>query len=226
MQKRQTSVNPNAAADPVAGRIARALERDIVFGRLKPGQKLREEDLSERFAGSRHHVREALAHLQQVGIVSRERNRGAFVRSFSVNDVLEIYDIREMLQRQAALRIQLPVATEQIAALREIQADYEGAVRAEDVQRIHNANDVFHTELFRLCGNEQLTQLVKHFMDLTYVIRAHAFAESKRLEFSRRDHQIMIDLLRGRDSWALAQICVEHMQPSKQRYLAALRGNE
>jgi DNA-binding GntR family transcriptional regulator len=223
MQALSDPAEPNPAADPVAGKIARALEQDIGFGRLTPGQKLREENLSERFNASRHHVREALARLQQVGIVTHERNRGAFVRSFTLAEVMEIYDIREILQRQAALRIPLPVPEAAIDALSAIQAGYEAAVRGDDIQRIHTANDLFHTELFRLCGNEQLAQLVKHFMDLTYVIRAHSFREKGRLEHSRQHHQIMIDLLRGRDSWALAQICVDHMQPSKERYLLTLR---
>jgi len=54
------------------------------------------------------------------------------------------------------------------------------------------------------------------------VIRADSFAEASSLELSRCHHQLMIELLRGRDSWALAQLCVEHMQPSKERYLRAL----
>jgi len=210
------------AADQAAGKIARAMEQDIAFGRLRPGQKLPEEELSERFAASRHHVREALAQLQQSGIVMRERNRGAFVRSFTPADVLEIYEVREILQRQAALRIPLPASEAAITALQAIQTEHDAAVQAQDIQHIHRSNDLFHAELFRLCGNGQLAQLVKHYMDLTYVIRADSFAEASSLELSRCHHQLMIELLRGRDSWALAQLCVEHMQPSKERYLRAL----
>ena len=51
--------NETAPDDPLAAQIARALEEEIVFGRLKPGQKLREEELAERFAGSRHQARGA-----------------------------------------------------------------------------------------------------------------------------------------------------------------------
>src|SRR5207244_9999656 len=61
--------------DPTADQIARALEKDIVLGRLKPGEKLREEDLAVRFSASRHHVREGLARLERMGVVVKERNR-------------------------------------------------------------------------------------------------------------------------------------------------------
>ncbi len=222
MQELQTLTYSDPGADQVSERIARALEQDIACGRLRPGQKLREEELSGRFTASRHHIREALTRLQRAGVVVRERNRGASVRSFTARDLTEIYEIREILQRHAAFRIVLPAPAEAIAALETIHATYEAAVRANDIQAIHRANDRFHIALFRLCGNEQLANLIGYFMDLTYVIRADSFADPKYLEMSRQHHLLMIRLLGGRDPWALAQLCVEHIQPSKDRYLRAL----
>src|SRR5262245_10756611 len=192
---------PRVGPHPTSGQIARALERDIVFGRLKPGEKLREEELAERFAASRHHVREGLARLERIGIVVKERNRGVSVRRFSADEVREIYDIREILQRQAALRIRLPAEPAALQRLRAINDSYERAVDTGDFQRIHEANDIFHTELFRLCGNELLVQLVKSYMDLTYVIRGSSFSAPENLQNSRRHHRIMLDLLAGTDSW-------------------------
>jgi DNA-binding GntR family transcriptional regulator len=217
-----TISDPVGQADPIADRIARAIEQEIVFGRLRPGQKLREEELAERFAASRHHVREALVRLQRIGIVTKERNKGAVVRRFTADEVRQVYEVREILQRQAALRIPLPVERGAIARLEAIHVDYELAVRAGDLRGIHAANDRFHTELFGLCGNEVLVQLVKHYMDLTYAIRASAFSDPLSLETSRRDHEVMIRLLSSQDSWALSQICVDHIQPTKAQYLAAL----
>lgn len=59
-------------------------------------------------------------------------------------------------------------------------------------------------------------------MDLTYAIRATGFSVSENLGTSRRRHRIMIDLVRGKDSWALAQICVNHIRPIMTRYLEVL----
>jgi DNA-binding GntR family transcriptional regulator len=210
-------------ADPAAEQIARALEQDIVLGRLRPGEKLREEDLAERFSASRHHVREGLARLERIGIVLKARNRGVSVRRFTADEVRQIYEIREILQRQAALRISLPADSIVIERLAAINADYESAVDAGEFQRIHETNDLFHSELFRLCGNDLLLQLVKNYMDLTYAIRGSAFGDPENLETSRRHHRIMLNLLAGADSWALAQICVDHIQPTKAQYLAILR---
>ena len=209
--------------DPAAEHIARALEQDIVLGRVRPGEKLREEDLAERFSASRHQVREGLSRLERIGIVSKARNRGVSVRRFTADEVRQIYEIREILQRQAALRISLPVNPMVIQKLTVINADYEAAVEAGEFRRIHEANDLFHTELFRLCGNELLLQLVKNYMDLTYAIRGAAFGDPENLETSQRHHRIMLELLSGTDPWALAQICVDHIQPTKAQYLQILR---
>jgi DNA-binding GntR family transcriptional regulator len=213
--------SPAGDKDAVPDQIARELEEDIVFGNLRPGQKLPEEDLSERFSASRHQVREALALLARVGMVVKERNKGVRVRIFTAEEVHQIYDIREMLQRQAALRIPLPASRAAIGALEAIHAEYEKAVADGDFRRIHETNDRFHSELFRLCGNDMLWQLVKDFMELSYVVRANSF-NPEHLVIARREHRIMLDLLRTRDSWSLSQLCVDHIQYSREQYLAFL----
>jgi DNA-binding GntR family transcriptional regulator len=199
--------------------IAREIEEDIIFGRLEPGARLREEHLHHRFGGSRHFVRQALVRLERSGIVVRERNKGAAVRSFSAEEVLQIYEVREMLQRQAALRIPLPAPEEEIARIAAIHAEYERCADAGDLRGVHEANDRFHTALFGLCGNEYLLSLVKQYMDLTYAIRAKTLAEPAQLAVSRAHHALMMDYLGGRDPWALAELCVHHVRPSKDAYL-------
>ena len=214
---------PLAATDRAGDHIARSIERDIFRGRLRAGEKLREEDLAERFAASRHHIREALLRLSRVGIVVKERNRGAFVREFTADELRQIYEVREILQRQAALRIRLPADPEAIARLKRINEDYERAVEAGDFHRIHETNDRFHTELFGLCNNPLLVSLINLYMEMTYAVRGAGFGDPENLDKSRNHHRIMIRLLSGSDSWALAQICVDHIQLTKDQYLEELR---
>ena len=214
---------PEEAADPAAEQIARSIERDIFCGRLRPSQKLREEELAQRFGASRHHVREALVQLARVGIIVKERNRGASVRRFTVDEVRQIYEVREILQRQAAMRIQLPAEPAAIQRLARIDKDYERAIAAGEFHKIHETNDRFHAELFRLCNNDLLVSLIELYMEMTYAVRGAAFADRESLNKSRGHHRIMIQLLSGTDSWALAQLCVDHIQITKDQYLAGLR---
>lgn len=208
---------------PPDDEIADALEEEIIFGRLKPGERLREEALLDRFGHSRHFIRAALGRLEKMGIVVRTRNVGAAVRAFTVAEVEEIYEVREMVQRQAALRIRLPVSGEDIARIQAIQADYVRCVEAGDLRGIHASNDRFHLALFGLCGNAHLLALVKQYMDLTYIIRTNTFTDSDALQLSRFQHELMIDHLKGRDPWAFAELCVQHLRPNKNEYIRRLR---
>jgi DNA-binding GntR family transcriptional regulator len=219
-----SALGSKEAADPAAGQIARSIERDIFRGRLQPGEKLGEEELAERFGASRHHVREALVRLTRVGIIVKERNRGASVRRFTADEVRQIYEVREILQRQAALRIRLPAEPAAIERLARMNEDYERAVAAGELHEIHETNDRFHAEVFRLCDNDLLVSLIELYMEMTYAVRGAAFANRESLEKSQGHHRIMVQLLSGTDSWALAQLCVDHIQITKDRYLAGLRG--
>jgi len=202
--------------------IADALEEEIIFGRLKPGERLREEALLERFGHSRHFVRAAFAKLEKMGIVVRTRNVGATVRAFTVAEVEEVYEVREIIQRQAALRVRLPAAPEDVARIQAIQADYVRCVEAGDLRGIHASNDRFHLALFGLCGNAYLLALVRQYMDLTYVIRTNTFSDAAALAVSRSQHELMIELLQGRDAWAFTELCVQHLRPNKQEYIRRL----
>lgn len=200
--------------------IVALLEEDIIFGRLAPGARLTEDALMARFGASRHFIRQALVEMERRGVVGRERNVGAAVRSYSAEEVRQIYEVREMLTRQAMLMIALPAARERIAHLEALQEAYRDKVEKRDLRGIHEANDAFHLALFEACGNPYLVRTLTDYMGLTLPIRAKNLADADGLRLSINQHGIMIDLLRGRDRWALAQLCVDHMQPSKVDYLA------
>lgn len=199
--------------------VARALEEDVIFGRLAPGTRLTEDTLMSRFAVTRHFARQALVQLEAMGIVVRERNKGATVRTLTPRQVQEIYDVRELLQRQAALWIPLPAPQSLIDELAAIHEEHGRHVEAGYLRGVHEANDRFHLALFGACGNRQLVATIELYMRLSLPVRAHSMASSASLRISHEHHRLMIEMLKGRDNWVLAQLCVDHLQPSKHLYL-------
>jgi len=208
-----------SARDASQSDMVRRIEEDIIFGRFAPGSRLVEDVLMTHYGASRHFIRQALAQLERTGIVRREKNVGATVCSYSAEEVRQIYEVREMLTRQAALLIPLPAPEAFIDELRAVQQSYAQFAEAGDLRGIHETNDAFHVLLFSACGNPYLVKSLQDYMGLTLPMRAKNLADREGLETSRRQHDLMIELLRGRDSWALAQLCVAHMQPSKSDYL-------
>ena len=112
---------------------------------------------------------------------------------------------------------------EELAILQERYCSYADR---NDLRGIHDGNDAFHLALFSACGNPYLVQLLQDYMNLTLPMRAKNLADREGLQISRRQHDLMIELLKGRDSWALAQLCVEHMQYSKSDYLKRIAGDK
>lgn len=200
--------------------VRRCIEDDIIFGRLAPGTRLIEDMLMARYHASRHYVRQALVDLERSGIVRREKNVGATVRSYSPDEVRQIYEVREMLSRQAALNIPLPAPKALIDKLESIQAEYARHALAGDLRGLHETNDAFHLALFSGCGNPYLVGTLQEYMTLTLPMRAKNLADKEGLTLSIKQHAVMIELMRGTDSWALSQICVDHMQYSKLDYLS------
>jgi len=199
--------------------VVRALEEDIIFARLAPGTRLVEDALLARFPVSRHTIRQALYQLERLGVVTRERNKGAMVRSLHPAEVKQIYEVRELLQRQAALLIPLPASMALIDELMEIHRVYSAHVDSGYLRGIHEANDLFHLTMFGACGNDYLVASIKHYMRLSLPVRANSLANQEQLAVSRQHHWFMIEAMTKKDNWVLAQLCVDHLQPSKLAYM-------
>lgn len=207
------------ATIPDAG-VVRQLQADIIFGRIAPGSRLIEDTLMGRFGVSRHYVRQALDQLERRGLAMKERNKGFTVRSLTPQEVAKIYEVRELVQRQAALTIPLPAPADVIEKLRAINEELIQHMRAGDLSAVHEANDRFHLVKFAACSNEYLVATIEHYMQLSLPVRAKTLADPERLRESLAHHRLMIDMLQGRDNWVLAQLCVDHLQPSKRDYLS------
>ncbi|WP_246204524.1 GntR family transcriptional regulator [Devosia marina] len=200
-------------------KIVRALEEDIIFGRLAPGARLTEDSLLSRFPVTRHFVRQALVQLEQMGVVVRERNKGATVRSLTSDEVQQIYAVRELVQRQAALLIPLPAPQSLIDELLAIHKEHGEHIECGYLRGVHETNDRFHLTLFGACGNKYLVQTIELYMRYSLPVRANSMADRAALDISHSQHRLMIEMLAGRDNWVLAQLCVDHLQPSKRRYI-------
>ena len=88
---------------------------------------------------------------------------------------------------------------------------------------VHEANDEFHLTLFDACGNDYLVTSIASYMALSLPIRATTLGDAKSFQLSLQQHRTMITLLQGTDGWALSQLCVEHVFPSKWDYLQRLQ---
>lgn len=219
-----TVMAPMEADGPPPGAdLVRSLELDIMLGRFKPRERLVEDALMARFDAKRHVVRRALDELQRLGVVVREKNRGAAVRDFSTEEVEDVYELRELLQHAAAERLPLPGDAALLAGLVAIQRRHDAAVAANDLRAVDEVNDQFHATLFAACGNRQLAGAIAHYAQLGRAIRGYLMADPVALARLRDEHWAMIRAIETGDRDALLRLVREHIQPSKAAYLRVRR---
>jgi DNA-binding GntR family transcriptional regulator len=132
------------------------LRRDILSGRSDPGERLVEEQLTRRLGISRAPLREAMRLLAQQGLVEHIPRRGARVATLSDDDVRELYEVRDVLERHAVLS--MPPQPD-LTGLRAALEVMRKATEADDRLELANAHRRFHTEVVALCGNRQLADL-------------------------------------------------------------------
>lgn len=202
-----------------SAQVAAKLEEDIIFGRLLPGQRLIEDDLMERFAATRHVVRQALHLLSQMGIVSRQPYRGAVVRSFEPAEIDNIYSMRELLQGHAAETIRLPPTPATVRRLEEIHQQLSTAIKEKNLREIFYLNEAFHYTLFSECGNPYLLDSIQHFAWLSHAIRSYRLADPQLVQESHAEHRAILDAyIEGRRE-DLRLLCQSHIRPAKESYL-------
>jgi DNA-binding GntR family transcriptional regulator len=137
------------------------LRRDILSGRIDPGERLVEEQLTRRLGISRAPLREALRQLAQQGLVEHIPRRGARVATLSDDDVRELYEVRDVLERHAVTSI---AASADLTALRAALDVMRQATAADDRLELANAHRRFHVEVVRLGGNHQLAGMYESIL--------------------------------------------------------------
>ena len=199
--------------------VVAKLQEDIVVGRLAPGARLVEEELVERLNTKRHLLRQAFVELERFGLIERKRNRGASVRQLTPDDVAQIFAVREILERAAAMQMPFPVPKAALALVDKAQKLHDAAILAGDPKAVFRANFEFHASLFAACGNPYLAQAIDDFRKKTHVVWSFAIVKPEYFRNAQREHRAMAKALREGDRQKLTELCVAHLGISRQAYL-------
>lgn len=204
--------------------VSEALRQDIVFGRLKPRERLVEEELSERFDCGRYAIRMALEEVMQLGLVVRRPNKGAAVIDYTPDEIEQLYHMRTLLQTESVRLIRFPVSEEVIATLEACNKLFAEKIAAHELAEAAKANDLFHHTLFNCCNNKYLCADIESYWLKTASIHSYAIGNADMASRSFDEHAEMIALLAAGDRDELARKCDAHMRPALTAYLAAQAG--
>lgn len=136
-------IHPVSLRDQVVEQVRSA----IIEGRLKPGDHIVKQDLTDLMGVSRTPVREALLLLEQEGLVISYPNRGFFVRVFSEEDVTHIFSMRTVLENFAGELIINNLTDEDFAAMERSIEEQRNAIKNGDLQTLRRIDMQFHRSL-------------------------------------------------------------------------------
>jgi DNA-binding GntR family transcriptional regulator len=141
-------------------KVYNKIRDDITHGKLSPGERLIEKDLTEEFHISRSPIREALRQLESEGLITFERYKGITVSKLSVKQVEEIYNLRWVLESYSA-RLSAEKATKNhVADLRKLHEKLTIVGKTFDLISWIELNTLFHDSLCQHCGNTNLVHIL------------------------------------------------------------------
>lgn len=203
--------------------VVKTLEEDILLGRIYPRERLVEEQLATRFDIKRHMVRLALTELENAGLVVRSAGKGVVVMEYTLEQVEQLYDMRDLLESEAARRIPFPVPQDDLTCIQDAAEQYAEAVANMDMQSVIRANKLFHELIYVLCGNVFLSRTIDQMAQRSNLVRFSSSTDPAKLRRACDEHFAIIAALQSPDREALAVLCIAHIQPARHHYISRLR---
>ena len=168
-------------------------------GRFAPGQRLVEADIVREVGTSRSRVREALQRLATEGLVTIEEFRGASVKTFSRDEVIQIYRARMALEGLAAGDFAAANAPQLKARLAKLQTELNAIERTGDHERFARLNDEWHRLIIEGSGNEYVRMFVERLRVPIYRLLFTTFYNARRIDDANAGHQKITDaIVQGR----------------------------
>ncbi|GLB66546.1 GntR family transcriptional regulator [Arthrobacter mangrovi] len=186
------------------------LRRMIIAGELEPGQPLRQDALADRLGVSRVPLREAFKILEGEGQIVYEPHRGFKVARLSLEDLLEVYRIRQLLETEAAHAAVERAGDEVLEAMKEAAGEVERAAEAADILAMTEANRRFHFVLLSGARMPRLERLIQVLWDATDTYRFIYYGVPANRQRVEEEHNLIIEAFADRDAGRLVKNLDQH----------------
>ena len=180
-------------------KILETIREAILRGALKPGEKVAEPELAERFGISRTPIREAFRQLESEGYLTVIPRKGAVVTALSERDVEEFYAIKSILEGYAARMAASNLSVKDIDRLEAINDRLEQLARVGDVKTFFRVHNEFHELFIRASGNEKLLELIGQLLMKFNRLRRASLSLPGRMEISVNEHKKILEAFKSHD---------------------------
>jgi DNA-binding GntR family transcriptional regulator len=180
----------------------------IDVGVFKPGDRLVESDLAERFGVSRTPIREALQRLETQGLLARD-GRSLIVSSLDHNQMSELYVVRTELEGLAARLAATHATPEEVRVLRDMVCEDNSLI--DDPQALARANRRFHKQIHLASHNRYLVQQLDLVHRSMALMATTSLAADGRGEVALAEHDAIVSAIEARDGDAAYHALRDHL---------------
>ena len=199
------------------GEVVTRLRDMIIDGSLEAGTRINESDLGPRLGVSRTPLREALRTLAGEGLIELVPSKGAVVRRFGPEDVLQMLEALKALESFAARLGVVRASDEEVAAILALHAEMVVRFEARERLAYYKLNQTIHTAIVALAHNHSINELHNLIQSQLKRIRYIGNEGPDKWAAALAEHERMAAALQARDGEALAAVLEEHMDKTFER---------
>jgi DNA-binding GntR family transcriptional regulator len=200
----------------------RTLREGILDQVLPPGTRLAEEEIAERFGISRTPVREAILRLEAEGLAGRNSGRAAFVTDLSPDEIIEIYEVRAVIDGLAAELAATRIRRPGLSSLEWLNGQIKDAGERGDLTAMKTLNFQFHDEVAAASGNGFLREMMQQVHDRVRRFPGTTFAYPGRWEAVIAEHDNLLEVLSHGDAAGAFATARKHMLASRDIRIAMI----
>ena len=193
------------------GRVFQKLREDILSGKYKEHEELKEVAIGEELGVSRTPVREAFRQLELEGLIQIVPNKGAYVTGITAKDVKDIYMIRSLLEGLCVRLATEKITKEQMEEMEEniYLADFHASKGHMD--QMAELDNRFHDILYEACDSKMLEHTLRDYHQYVLRVRQKTLATNTRGRASNDEHRQIMEAIKAGDADKAEQLANRHM---------------
>ncbi|HET8748515.1 MAG TPA: GntR family transcriptional regulator [Ramlibacter sp.] len=203
--------------------VAQRLRQMLVEGRIAPGAKLNERELSEQLNVSRTPLREAIKRLAAEGLVELLPNRGAVAVSLTEEDIVHTFEVMAGLEAQAGELAAQRITEEELAEIRAMHFEMMAAYTRRDLSAYYALNARIHGAISAAARNPVLTQVYQQVNARLQALRFRSNQDGEKWSNAMKEHEKMIEALAAHDGNAMREVLLSHLRNKREVVLEQLR---
>ena len=193
------------------GKVFHKIREDILSGKYKDNEELKEVAIGEELGVSRTPVREAFRQLELEGLIQIIPNKGAYVTGISSKDVRDIYMIRSLLEGLCAKWATENITKQQLEEMEENVYLTAFHTKKGHYDQIAALDNRFHEIMYEACNSKMLEHQLRVFHEYVLRVRKKTLSQGKRITQSNMEHKLILDAIKEGDPEKAEMVANKHV---------------